>query len=119
MLRPVKRPPKPHPKTQLEPQLEPQQTVAYEIGLQQAFSDRIGINLTVYNKDIRNLLGTRIETIAPVARSVGMPTRLVSSSRRSSARRLSTTSGRALARSWASPTSCARSYSSTRRSVWK
>ena len=44
--------------------LEPQQTVAYEIGLQQGFSQTIGLDLTVYYKDIRNLLGTRIETIA-------------------------------------------------------
>lgn len=44
--------------------LEPQQTVAYEIGLQQGFSSTIGLDLTVYYKDIRNLLGTRIETIA-------------------------------------------------------
>ena len=44
--------------------LEPQQTVAYEIGLQQALSDVIGLDLTFYYKDIRNLLGTRIETIA-------------------------------------------------------
>ncbi|MBQ89744.1 MAG: TonB-dependent receptor [Acidimicrobiaceae bacterium] len=44
--------------------LEPQQTVAYEIGLQQGFSNTIGLDLTVYYKDIRNLLGTRIETIA-------------------------------------------------------
>jgi hypothetical protein len=45
--------------------LEPQQTVAWELGLQQALSDLVGIKLTVYSKDIRNLLGTRIETIAP------------------------------------------------------
>ena len=44
--------------------LEPQQTVAYEIGLQQALTDRIGLTMTAYYKDIRNLLGTRIETIA-------------------------------------------------------
>ncbi len=44
--------------------LEPQQTVAYEIGLQQALTDVIGLDLTFYYKDIRNLLGTRIETIA-------------------------------------------------------
>ncbi len=44
--------------------LEPQQTVAYEIGLQQAFSQSIGLDVTVYSKDVRNLLGTRIETIA-------------------------------------------------------
>ncbi len=45
--------------------LEPQQTVAYEIGLQQAFSPTIGLDVTVYYKDIRNLLGTRIEVIQP------------------------------------------------------
>lgn len=45
--------------------LEPQQTVSYEIGLQQAFSDVIGLDVTAYYKDIRNLLGTRLETIAP------------------------------------------------------
>lgn len=44
--------------------LEPQQTVAYELGLQQALSSEIAVNLTLYGKDIRNLLGTRIETIA-------------------------------------------------------
>ncbi len=44
--------------------LEPQQTVAYEIGLQQALTDDIGLTMTAYYKDIRNLLGTRIETIA-------------------------------------------------------
>lgn len=45
--------------------LEPEQTVAYEIGLQQAFSEVLGLNLVLYYKDIRNLLGTRIEVIAP------------------------------------------------------
>lgn len=45
--------------------LEPQQTVSYEIGLQQAFSDVIGMDVTAYYKDIRNLLGTRIEVIQP------------------------------------------------------
>jgi outer membrane cobalamin receptor len=45
--------------------LEPQQTVAYEVGLQQAFSDLVGVELTAYYKDIRNLLGTRIEVIQP------------------------------------------------------
>ena len=45
------------------PDLEPQQTVAYEIGLQQAFGAVIGLTLTAYYKDIRNLLGTRLETI--------------------------------------------------------
>ena len=44
--------------------LKPQQTVAYEVGLQQALTDVVGLNVTVYYKDIRNLLGTRLETIA-------------------------------------------------------
>lgn len=45
--------------------LEPQQTTAYEIGLQQAFTEVIGVKFTAYHKDIRNLLGTRIEIIQP------------------------------------------------------
>ncbi|GIV60517.1 MAG: hypothetical protein KatS3mg043_1606 [Rhodothermaceae bacterium] len=45
--------------------LEPQRTVQYEIGLQQAFSDRIAVDVTAYFKDIRNLLGTRLEIIQP------------------------------------------------------
>ena len=44
--------------------LEPQKTTAYEVGLQYGFTDRIGLDLTLYYKDIRNLLGTRIEEIA-------------------------------------------------------
>lgn len=45
--------------------LKPQQTVAYEIGLQQAFTELIGVTLSAYYKDIRNLLGSRIEVIQP------------------------------------------------------
>ncbi len=45
--------------------LKPQQTVAYEIGLQQALSDNIGLEVTAFYKDIRNLLGIRFEEIAP------------------------------------------------------
>jgi outer membrane receptor protein involved in Fe transport len=45
--------------------LEPEQTVAYELGLQQAFGQTIGVDLTVYYKDVRNLLGTRLETLGP------------------------------------------------------
>ncbi len=45
--------------------LEPQQTVAYEIGLQQAFNETFGATFTAYFKDIRNLLGTRLEVIQP------------------------------------------------------
>jgi TonB-dependent receptor-like protein len=44
--------------------LEPQRTVAYEIGLQQAVSG-IVVETTAYFKDIRNLLGSRIEVISP------------------------------------------------------
>lgn len=44
--------------------LEPQQTVAYELGLQQALTADLAVNLTLFAKDIRNLLGTRIETIS-------------------------------------------------------
>jgi hypothetical protein len=45
--------------------LQPQQTVSYELGLQQAFSDLLGMDVVVYHKNIRNLLGTRLEEIAP------------------------------------------------------
>lgn len=40
--------------------LEPQRTTIYEIGLQQALTPDLGITLTAYYKDIRNLLGTEI-----------------------------------------------------------
>jgi len=40
--------------------LEPQQTIMYEIGLQQALTNELSINVTGYYKDIRNLLGTEI-----------------------------------------------------------
>lgn len=40
--------------------LEPQRTTIYEIGLQQALTTELGITLTAYYKDIRNLLGTEI-----------------------------------------------------------
>ena len=39
--------------------LEPQQTIMYEIGLQQALTDELGITITGYYKDIRNLLAIR------------------------------------------------------------
>ena len=45
--------------------LEPQRTISYEIGLQQQLSDEIGVNITGFYKDVRNLLGTQIlETYA-------------------------------------------------------
>ncbi len=40
--------------------LEPQRTTVYEIGLQQALTDEIGITITGYYKDIRNLLGQEL-----------------------------------------------------------
>ncbi|MCX6173125.1 MAG: TonB-dependent receptor [Ignavibacteriales bacterium] len=40
--------------------LAAQQTIMYEIGLQQELTPEIGVTLTAYYKDIRNLLGTEI-----------------------------------------------------------
>ncbi len=40
--------------------LKPQQTIMYEIGLQQALTNDLGMTITGYYKDIRNLLGTEI-----------------------------------------------------------
>jgi outer membrane receptor protein involved in Fe transport len=40
--------------------LEPERTVAYEVGLQQQLAKDFGLELTVYSKDIRNLLGQEI-----------------------------------------------------------
>lgn len=42
-------------------ELEPQKTIIYEIGLKQGITENMSIDLTGYYKDIRNLLGTRIE----------------------------------------------------------
>lgn len=38
-------------------ELEPQKTVSYEIGLKQALSDNMSVDITCYNKDIRDLIG--------------------------------------------------------------
>jgi outer membrane receptor protein involved in Fe transport len=40
--------------------LKPQQTTAYEVGLQQQLSDELALDVTMYYKDIRNLLSTEI-----------------------------------------------------------
>ncbi len=40
--------------------LKPQQTTMYEIGLQQELAPNIGLTVTAYAKDIRNLLGQEI-----------------------------------------------------------
>lgn len=54
-----------NPSTQLQnttgnPDLEAQRTVSYELGLQQVIFTNIGIDFTVYYRDIRNLLGSEI-----------------------------------------------------------
>jgi len=42
------------------PDLEPEITVQYEVGLKQAINDALGVDLTFFYKDIRNLLGTEV-----------------------------------------------------------
>ena len=42
------------------PDLEPQRTVSYELGLQQVLFTDVGMEFTVYYRDIRNLLGVEI-----------------------------------------------------------
>ncbi|MGB2869225.1 MAG: TonB-dependent receptor, partial [Bacteroidota bacterium] len=45
------------------PGLKSERTVAYEFGLQQQLGDVIGLDVTAYYKDFRNLIGTRIYDI--------------------------------------------------------
>ena len=40
--------------------LKPQQTIIYEVGFQQQFGEDIGVDVTGFYKDIRNLLGAEI-----------------------------------------------------------
>ncbi len=42
------------------PSLKPERTLAFELGLQQGLTDEIGVDLTVFAKDIRNLVGQEI-----------------------------------------------------------
>jgi outer membrane receptor protein involved in Fe transport len=42
------------------PDLDAQRTVSYELGLQQVLFENIGVDFTVYYRDIRNLLGMEI-----------------------------------------------------------
>ncbi|MCX6121229.1 MAG: TonB-dependent receptor [Ignavibacteriales bacterium] len=42
------------------PDLEPQRTTKYELGLQQVLFTNVGLDLSVYYSDIRNLLGAEI-----------------------------------------------------------
>jgi len=43
--------------------LNPQQTIIYEVGLQQQFGEDVGIDITGFYKDIRNLLGAEIHQL--------------------------------------------------------
>jgi outer membrane receptor for ferrienterochelin and colicin len=42
------------------PDLEPQKTVMYEIGLQQQISDEIGVDVTLFYRDVRDWVGTGV-----------------------------------------------------------
>lgn len=42
------------------PGLRSERTVAYELGLQQQIAEEVGIDITVFYKDVRNLIGTKI-----------------------------------------------------------
>ena len=42
------------------PNLKPERTLAFELGLQQGLTDEIGVDLTIFAKDIRNLVGQQI-----------------------------------------------------------
>lgn len=53
-------PPERTPNTIGNAELKPQRTVIYELGLQQQLGDELALDLTVYFKDIRNLLGTEV-----------------------------------------------------------
>jgi len=46
------------------PNLKPEKTVQYEMGLQQELTDGLSMELSVYYKDIRDLLGTEILTLS-------------------------------------------------------
>jgi outer membrane receptor for ferrienterochelin and colicin len=41
-------------------ELKPQSTIIYELGLQQEFISQLGVSITGFFKDVRNLLGTNI-----------------------------------------------------------
>ena len=42
------------------PGLNPERTLAFEVGLQQGLTQRIGMELTIFSKDVRNLTGQEI-----------------------------------------------------------
>ncbi|WP_420455688.1 TonB-dependent receptor [Rubrivirga sp.] len=41
--------------------LDPERTMAFEMGIQQGITNSLGIEVTAYSKDIRNLTGTQVE----------------------------------------------------------
>jgi outer membrane receptor protein involved in Fe transport len=43
------------------PNLDPERTVIYELGLQQQITSSMALDMSVFSKDIRSLLGTKIE----------------------------------------------------------
>jgi len=40
--------------------ISPERTLAFEVGLQQGLTDDIGLELTIFSKDVRNLTGQEI-----------------------------------------------------------
>ena len=53
-------------------ELKAQKTVGYEIGLQQELTRTLALEMTAYYKDIRNLLGTELNTIATLEEHAGI-----------------------------------------------
>jgi len=41
-------------------ELKPERTLAFEVGLQQGLTDNVGLELTIFSKDVRNLTGQEI-----------------------------------------------------------
>jgi len=41
--------------------LEPERTLAFEVGLQQGLTENVGVELTIFSKDVRNLTGQEID----------------------------------------------------------
>ena len=46
------------------PNLEPQKTVMYEIGLQQQLAENVGVDLTIFYRDVRDWVGTSSSPIS-------------------------------------------------------
>ena len=42
------------------PGIDPERTLSFEIGLQQGFTSRLGMEITIFSKDVRNLTGQEI-----------------------------------------------------------